>query len=162
MRVSIPITTRFLFSLLVSLTATSITLASDAIVDPDTLQQWGYRSADLGVYHQLDWELSQFGQATVTFQKIKAIREIPDWPNAYYRFMLSKEVYRDQQHAEHRVMQLRYTAKGFNTKMHPHYMLRKGVAKGNTVYIVSTDVLKFELEELPRVFTLLKSYLLEH
>lgn len=132
--------------------------ASSRIVDERTLSDWGYRIIVFGVMEQTKWEASTFGDATIYLQKIKAIKEVPDWPNTYYRFTLTREEYLSDKKAKKRLRKLHKTPPNINTKKHSEYVLRKGFRKENFVYIISTDVLKFEMEELPRIFDLLEMY----
>ena len=133
--------------------------ASTQIVDETSLSQWGYKTITSGEKNQTEWESSEFGSATIYSQKIKATKEVSDWPNAYYRFTITKEEYISESKAQKRLKELYKTPSHINTKMHPEYVLRKGFRKGTCVYIISTDVLKFEIEELPRMFDLLEAYI---
>lgn len=133
--------------------------AADQIVDNVSLMKWGYKTVTSEEKEQTDWEISEFGKAKIYLQKIKAIREVPDWPNSFYRFTLTGEKYDSESKALNRFKNLDKTPPNINTKMYPEYVLRKGFLKGKCVYIISTDVLKFETEELPHIFELLRVYI---
>lgn len=147
-----------LFAFVVFLQGT-YSYAATPIVDERSLSHWGYKTIASGEKNQTKWEKSKFGSATIYSQKIKATKEVSDWPNAYYRFTITREEYLSDSKAQKRLKKLYKTPPHINTKMHPEYVLRKGFRKGTCVYIVSTDVLKFEIEELPRIFELLEAYI---
>ena len=152
-------TTLIILTLLASTIFRQDIYASDQIVDEESLTNWGYKTITSGENKQTDWEISEFGNATIHLQKIKAINEVPGWPNAFYRFTITSEKYNSESNANKRLKKLYKTPPNINTKMHPEYVLREGFRKVKYVYIISTDVLKFEIEELPHIFELLKVYI---
>jgi|GEM_PF-6513246 len=129
------------------------------IVNEQKLTDWGYRTNAYGDKDLEKWEVSKFGKANISYQKIKSIKEVPGWPNAYYRFIIIKEAYPSNRAASRRLKMLKVIPREMESKQFPEYILRKGFVHNNSVYIVSTDVLKFEIEELPRIFQLLKEYI---
>ncbi len=158
-------TNRFSFSALFLFVFSSICFAGEQkavqhIVPDNVLSQWGYISKGFEKSRQLDWEKHMFGPATVYRQKIRARTSVKGQPGVYFRFSLSLEDYPSAEAAKKRAMKLRHSPEGFNTKMHPEYILRDGFAVGNRIYIVATDVsfMKTHKRGLPRVISLLKGY----
>nr|WP_320012331.1 hypothetical protein [uncultured Desulfobulbus sp.] len=66
-------------------------------VSPAELGVWGYRQVGFGTMEQTAWEKKSFGEAVKSFKKIKSNKQVPHWPSAYYRFVLTQEEYPRQQ-----------------------------------------------------------------
>ena len=158
------------FSIIFLLICISLAIADDQaplvrtnlIVNEQTLAEWGYGTKEYGEKAQQEWEVSKFGKANISYQNVKSIKEVPDWPNAYYRFTILKEEYPSDKAASSRLGDLKVIPKGMESKEFSEYILRKGFVESSSVYIISTDVLKFEMEELPRVFQLLKEHIVSN
>ena len=134
--------------------------SKNPIVEETTLMEWGYKTLGFEEVEQSNWSQGQFGEAKQYIQKIKAVAEVPDWPNAYYRFELTKLDFPTAAAAKKRLSEMHAHPPDVDPKMFPEYVLRDGIRIKNTVFFVSTDVQKFELEELPRVVDLLKRYVM--
>ncbi len=128
------------------------------IVQETELTKWGYKSTKSNLVQQSKWEIDNFGSASKHHQKIKSTQEVTGWADAYYRFTITRIVFQNDASAQKRLKEIYAHPPEVNTKMQPEYTLRKGFRKGKTVYFIATDVVKFEREELPRVFELLKAY----
>lgn len=139
------------------------TIAAELAMDPrpvfpeEVIRSWGYRTTGSERVLQAAWETQWFGKATVRRQSIKALAEVKDWENAYYRFRIAEETFSTPEKAEMRIKELQVTPPGMDTKKEPHRVLCDGVAVGKTAYIVSTDSVKFQMEALPAVMKLMKA-----
>ena len=138
--------------------STGWSIENKFIVPAEVLSEWGYHSKSTNSQAQTKWEKTTFGEAKIYKQKIKAINQVKDWKDAYYRFTLIYELYNSEKDARNRINKLSHHPAGVNTKQQPEYLLRKGFRIRNSVYIVTTDVYKFEIEELPRIVELFKAY----
>ncbi len=126
--------------------------ADQPIISDAALGQWGYRSLSLKVATQSQWELETFGEAKKVEQQIKAVNETRPGSQTYARFMLRAETYGEPAQAVARIEALRVKVPpGVTTKMYPEWVLTSAFAHGNGAYIVSTDVLAFSQEIMPKV-----------
>jgi hypothetical protein len=140
-------------------TPNSATVLMDPIFSDTTVESWGYRTLETGAAQQTDWEIDNFGKASVRYQSIKGLRELKGWENAYYRFTIQEETFTTPEAAATRIERVRDTPPGGHTKKTPHWTLRDGVASGRSAYIVSTDSTKFADEALPSVISHIASHL---
>lgn len=129
------------------------------IVPEVVVAQWGYRTITTSVGKQYDWQIERFGAATVQKQRLKAIAEVPGWPHTFYRFTITEEQYSSPQAATNRIKGLLDIPPSVETKMDTDLVLCKGFVYGKSALIVSTDVLKFKQEELPRIYALLEQFI---
>lgn len=128
------------------------------IVPNSELLKWGYETKGTLKREQSLWEKETFGQAQIYTQKIRSINELKSWKGAHYRFTLAHEVYSLDSFAENRIKNIRLHPPGVNTKMEPEYVLRSAFRVNNGVYLITTDVVKFELEMMSKIESLLKKY----
>ena len=128
------------------------------LVPESVVRQWSYRTVSNSRVAQPTWLTKRFGKANVRCQRIKAIREVPDMPRTFYRFHIELETYPSVEAAVSRI-------KGADDvpieAEKTHFSLWKGFRLGATVVSVSTDVYKFEVEELPRIYRLVQEYFKE-
>jgi hypothetical protein len=130
-------------------------VTTQLIIAESALQTLGYKTLETLRHDQSQWEIKEFGQATITWQSIKGLNELKDWKNAYYRFRIAEETFSTAQEARHRIERIRDIPPGLDTKTDPHWMLRDGIAIGNSAYIASTDSEKFMSEALPSIMQFL-------
>lgn len=132
--------------------------AATPIFSESIVQSWAYRTLKSESREQSEWEARHFGKATIRLQSIKGTKEISGAKNTYYRFRIAEETFATREEAKRRIERIRDTPPGLDTKMDPHWVLRDGIAVGRIAYIVSTDAVKFEMEELPSVMKLLTTH----
>ena len=130
-------------------------ITTQQIIAEDALQSLGYKTVETLRHDQSQWEIKEFGQATVTWQLIKGLKELKDWKNTYYGFRIAEETYSTAKEAKHRIERIRDIPPGLDTKTDLHWTLRQGIAIGNSVYIVSTDSEKSKSEALPSIMQFL-------
>ena len=63
------------------------------IIAEDALQSLGYKTIETLRHDQSQWEIKEFGQATVTWQLIKGLKELKDLKNTYYGFRIAEETF---------------------------------------------------------------------
>jgi hypothetical protein len=149
---------------IISLTAllllSSISLADESvgIVPNDVLLMWGYESKGTLQRKQSTWEVETFNQASILSQKIRSLGEVNGWKGAYYRFNLIRETYVYEESAAIRLKSIGLHPPEVNTKMESEYVLRSAFKIDNSIYLVTTDVVKFEYEMMPKVKSLFKEY----
>lgn len=129
------------------------------IIFKSTLKTWNYRLISSENLKQSKWEIEKFSNCTKSSITIKSIKEVPNWSKAYYRFIITKEEYVNENLALKRFVNLKKFPKHINTKRNPEYLLREGFSFENYVYYISTDVSSFKLKELPKLLRLLKTYI---
>lgn len=129
---------------------------SNPFISKIELKKWGYKLIKYEELKQSQWEIENFGICKKEEIKIKSIKELDNWKNVYYRFSIIKEEYENNTLAKNRLEKLKTYPKYINTKMNPDYILRAGFFYKNFVYYISTDVLLFEVKEMPRLLDLLK------
>jgi len=139
--------------------ATEVTV--DHIVPEKVISAWGYRTVSTDKRTQSAWENDTFGSATIRIQSIKAVKEVPDWKNAYYRFTIVEETFENADLARARSERLKDHDPQLDSKCHPELILRDGFFSANKVIYVTTDVSKFELEQMPTIVALLKAHILK-
>lgn len=135
-------------------------LSTEPVVADGVLHNWGYKSKSIKSVHQSNWHKQTFGEAVIATQFIKSIKPISKGLRTYYRFTITKETYDSQESADLRIKNLKILRPpNVHTKMNPEYILREGFTLNNKAYIISTDVLSFSVDELPRLILLLKKEL---
>ena len=132
---------------------------SSSIVHKTALLEWGYNEVGFSSIEQTTWEKDNYGVAVIHQQEVKAINEVPGWPRAFYRFTITRAVFSNEASALKRVKDIHAYPPEVDIKMQPEYILRQGFRTGKTVYFLSTDVVQFEREELPRILKLLKRHI---
>lgn len=150
--------------ILLLLVVSAVRAETNAPVVPESaVVQWGYRTLTNEPTRQLDWQKQQFGAAAVRVQQIKSIAETPPRlrlaPHTFYRFTLAEETYATPRAASKRIERLHDMPQAVDTKIAPELELSRGFALSNRVLIVSTDVLAFDRDELPRILGLLQAEL---
>lgn len=138
----------------------SSNLYSEEIVSESTAKEWGYKTVGSFSVNQSEWEKETFGEAKVFKQKIKSLKPTKEGSYTYYRFTITREIYKNEKIAQERVEKLkRLFPPGTNTKKFPDLVLCEGFTINSSVYTLSTNVQAFTYEELPRVLSLLKEKL---
>ncbi|RYD47105.1 MAG: hypothetical protein EOP85_06105 [Verrucomicrobiaceae bacterium] len=132
---------------------------TERIFPEKIIATWGYRTTRNESVEQTSWEIQHFGKATLRHQAIKAVKEIVGRKDTYYRFLIAAETFSSEKEAADRIARIRDAPPGVNTKMEPRWILCDGIVQGKTAYIVSTNVLMFEIEAMPEVMKLLKKQL---
>ena len=130
------------------------------IVPEQVINEWGYRTV-AGSVQQPDWETEAFSKALVRIQAIKGIDKLPEWDTAHYRFTIVEEVFETEQLASSRIARLRDHDPRLDSKRTPELVLRSGFSIGCKVLYVTTDVLKFEIEQMPALVKSLRTHFLE-
>jgi len=96
----------------------------------------------------------------VRVQSIKAVDQVPDWEDAYYRFTIVEERFPSPDLARSRFTRLKENDPEVDPKSHPELVLRDGFVTGDTVLYATTDSTKFEIEAMPFIFASLRMYVL--
>ena len=130
------------------------------IVPEDVLSGWGYLTVSTSSRTQSDWEAREFGGAQIRIQSIKALKEVPDWKDAYYRFTLVEESFPSEAAAGSRFLRLKENDPKLDSKQFPDLILRDGFTERDKVFYVTTDVSRFEIERLPAIVESLKAHVL--
>lgn len=129
----------------------------DEVVAAGVLNQWGYRLTSTYKYPADFCDPNISDVAGVTYQGIKSLSTVPDWPNTYYRYTLIKEVYSTEKEAMQRLQSVKSPPPA-TIKYSKFCHLRLGMRRHQMVYIVATDVLAFSKEEMNRLLEKLKQY----
>jgi len=121
-----------------------------AAADPDPLEQ-----AILGLHYRIlartpmeptDWEKSTFQMQAKRSLRIKSVAPLPKSKETYARFVVIDETYADAEHAAARVQRLMERPPGLVGEEELLFPLRKGLAHGSRVLVVTTDAVLFEPE----------------
>ena len=141
-------------------------LASLAGASSAEVDRFGGAIASLGYAVKSDrasgptaWESAQFDLRRKRELTIKATQPFPRDPHTFYRFTVTEERYADAAAAQARLARLREEPPGLLPEDRKAFPLRDGFRRGETVYVVATDVYLFEQTELPNFMAKLKAAL---
>ncbi len=140
---------RFIFVIPI-LILLAVSFLTSAAQTPDELQNvlssLGFRVSRIAEIGPTDWEASDLGLKNKRRYSIKSVRPVRGERALSYRYAVDIETYPDQVHAQHRLERILAAPPGPNSKMEPEYDLREAFRRGNSVYIVSTNVYKFVVD----------------
>jgi hypothetical protein len=151
-------TFRFFLSLILLFSLFARADSDFNIVSSEALLDWGYKSTESIKVEQTKWETENFGVAEIYIQKIRSLTYIQDWKGAFPRFNIVLEIYQNKIDAENRLSNIRLVPPDIDAKDEPEYVLRSSFRNANNVYIVTTDVVKFNNDVMPKIKKLLYEY----
>jgi len=129
-------------------------LAGASSAEPDRLASaigsLGYAVKSDWASGPSSWESAQFDLRHKRELAIKATEPLPRDPHTYYRFTVTEECFGDPTAAEARLARLREEPPGLLPEEKKAFPLRRGFRRGETVYVVATDVYLFDQTELPK------------
>ena len=112
----------------------------------EALTSWGYKVQKREQVGPTQWEQEKFGLEQKSSISVKSVNPVPDQPDTFYRFVLTEEVFPNNEKGKYRLNNLFEKPPDFDEQNMYSFTLRKGYQDDNRIYVIGTDAAKFEPE----------------